>query len=312
MDTLGNKPLISVITVCLNSVDFIGEAIESVQNQGYEPLEHVVVDGGSTDGTLAVLARYRDLRVLSEPDEGVYDAMNKGIRLARGEIIGLLNSDDLYEPNAIAEVAERFVECKDLEALAGDATIFEDEPDGTRHTVASYTGIGDGPLWPHATFGVPTHNAWFFRKSLFEHIGFYDTRYKFAADRDLLLRLELASVRHTNLGQVVYHYRQHAGSLTVSPNNPRAEAMLAEYMTVAERYLRQRGLPAEARRCLSHWHGGDAARTVKLALRGGRISDAARAVLRGWRYDVFWPVTVWSVLRSRHAVAGGSDVGGGA
>ena len=82
---------------CLNRVNLIREAIESVLAQDYPNFEHIVIDGGSTDGTLDVLREYRHLKLISEPDNGLYDAVNKGIRLAQGELIGWLNSDDVYD-----------------------------------------------------------------------------------------------------------------------------------------------------------------------------------------------------------------------
>ena len=100
-------PLVSVITVCLNAGAHISQAMGSVLAQTYANVEHIVVDGGSTDDTLEVLAEFKPrlgdrLRWISEPDEGLYDAMNKGIALATGSLIGTLNADDFYEPDAIA------------------------------------------------------------------------------------------------------------------------------------------------------------------------------------------------------------------
>ena len=98
----------SVITPCLNRVQLIGATIESVIAQDYPNFEHWIIDGGSKDGTLDLLKRYRHLRVVSEVDRGVYDAMNKGIRLATGEIVVLLNSDDLLARGALSFVADIF------------------------------------------------------------------------------------------------------------------------------------------------------------------------------------------------------------
>ena len=99
----GPWPRITVLTPCLNGARHIGEAADSVQRQRYPDLEHIVLDAGSTDGTLEILGRYPALKVVSEPDEGAHDAMNKGIREATGEIIGFLNVDDLY-PDGLLEL----------------------------------------------------------------------------------------------------------------------------------------------------------------------------------------------------------------
>src|ERR1700761_5899979 len=99
---------ISIITPCLNAETSIVRAIESVRDQNYKNWEHIIVDGGSTDGTLAILAKYPHLKVRSGPDAGQADAMNKGIEMASGDIISFLNADDYYFPEAFLKVAEAF------------------------------------------------------------------------------------------------------------------------------------------------------------------------------------------------------------
>jgi glycosyltransferase involved in cell wall biosynthesis len=108
--TTGMKkpPLISVITPCLNTASFVGGAIDSVLAQSYPRFEHIVVDGGSQDGTVEVLQRYPHVKWISEPDRGQSDAMNKGFALSKGEIIVYLNADDFFEPLAFAAVAQEF------------------------------------------------------------------------------------------------------------------------------------------------------------------------------------------------------------
>jgi glycosyltransferase involved in cell wall biosynthesis len=123
-------PLISIITPCLNSVGVIEQAIASVRCQNYPKVEHIIIDGGSKDGTLSVLEKYPDLRIISEPDQGLYDALNKGIRAAGGEVIGHLNSDDLYEVGALDKVVEAFRNHPEAEAVCGGAIVFSDTADG--------------------------------------------------------------------------------------------------------------------------------------------------------------------------------------
>ena len=110
------KPKISIITVCYNSEAHIEEAILSVINQSYENKEYLVIDGGSKDGTLNIIEKYKD-RIdyfVSEPDKGISDAFNKGIKAATGDIIGILNSDDFMMPNALTKVAEQYEERIDV------------------------------------------------------------------------------------------------------------------------------------------------------------------------------------------------------
>lgn len=112
---------VSIITVCYNRVETIERAIRSVSKQGYEDMEYIIIDGGSTDGTVDIIKKYeRDIAYwVSEKDDGIYEAMNKGLSHATGEIVAFLNSDDWYEENIISKIAQRF-EDKKVRILCGD------------------------------------------------------------------------------------------------------------------------------------------------------------------------------------------------
>jgi glycosyltransferase involved in cell wall biosynthesis len=133
-------PLISIITPCLNRVKFIREAVESVLAQNYLSFEHIIIDGGSTDGTLELFKQYPHLKVEFGQDRGMYDALNKGLKLARGEIIGFLNSDDLYAENVFASIAEKFEKQNSL-AVAGEALIFNMSPDGETNIICNFSRV---------------------------------------------------------------------------------------------------------------------------------------------------------------------------
>ena len=284
--------LLSIVTPCLNRACFIAEAIESVLRQDYPAIEHLVVDGGSTDGTLEVVRRYPNIRVVSESDQGVYHALNKGIHLARGEVVGHLNSDDVYADGIFAEVMRRFEEDPELEAVYGGATVFE-EASGRRCPMAEYTTADAVSLsFPNITLGVPIINARFFRKRLLSRLGDYDLRYAIAADREFLLRVALANIRAAYLTRPVYHYRQHPGSLSISPGNPRQARILDEYLAIAERYGDLPGIPDALRVVLRQWHTRESVERMLLALRAGECGAALRYVRRGWGRDAAWPAAL--------------------
>lgn len=179
---------ISVITVCYNSAETIADALHSVANQTWPDVEHIVIDGASTDGTQAVIARHGDkvAQVVSEADAGIYDAMNKGLRLASGEVIAFLNADDVY---AHVRVLERAAECmakEGLDALYGDTEFVR--PDDLRKPTRRYRSERFRPS--RIAWGwMPAHPALFLRRQVFERYGGFRVDYRIAGDFELIARI---------------------------------------------------------------------------------------------------------------------------
>ena len=171
---------ISIITVTKNSEKFLEENINSLKNQTYKNFEHIIIDGNSTDRTVEIIKKNKDKidYWVSEPDEGLYDAMNKGIKACTGDIIGILNSDDIYFPEALKFVNQYFTEQENLDFLFGTVE---------KHKLMH----GYYPEKIKWTFGFyTTHSVGFFiKKSSQMKIGFYDTRYKYSADYDLFYKM---------------------------------------------------------------------------------------------------------------------------
>jgi glycosyltransferase len=179
---------ISVVTVTFNCATTVADCLGSVAGQSYPDREHIVIDGASLDGTQEVLQGHREeLAVLvSEPDEGIYFGLNKGIARATGDVIGLLHADDLYADSTIlARVAEAFDDPA-VEAVYGDL-VYVAKEDTTRVIRCWRSGefrpsrLGWGWMPPHPTL--------FLRRSLYQRFGLFDTRYRIAADYDLMLRM---------------------------------------------------------------------------------------------------------------------------
>lgn len=181
---------ISIITVSLNSAATIESTLESVDRQSFSPIEHILIDGGSTDGTLDIIERYRPgvTHVISQPDHGIYDAMNKGIAMATGDVIGILNADDFYvHEQVIAMVADAFddesidVCYGDLEYVDSDDTdkVFRYWKSGTYQPDKFYLG------W------MPPHPTFFARRSLYETHGLFNLDLGSSADYELMLRFLL-------------------------------------------------------------------------------------------------------------------------
>jgi len=182
---------ISLITVSYNSASTIGTTLESVAAQNYLELEYIIVDGGSSDSTLDIVDQFSELVTLciSEPDQGIYDAMNKGVQRATGEVVGILNSDDFYlNDHVLHEVATLFAADPELEVVLGDVDFVND--DDLNQPVRRYL-TGNFKPWMFRFGFMPPHPPVFVRKSAYDRVGLYKLGYKIAADFDLLTRLLL-------------------------------------------------------------------------------------------------------------------------
>ena len=171
---------ISVITVTKNSEKFLGENLNSLKNQTYRNFEHIIIDGNSTDKTIDIIKKNSEeiSYWISEEDDGLYYAMNKGIKKATGDIIGILNSDDIYYPDALSIVNEYFSTYRDIDFLFGSVS---------KHKLMH----GFHPKKIKWTFGFyTTHSVGFFIKKESQlKLGLYDTQYKYSADYDLFYRM---------------------------------------------------------------------------------------------------------------------------
>ena len=176
------EPRISVITITYNSEATLEETILSVTEQGYPALEYVIIDGGSTDGTLDIIKKYQDRIqvVVSEPDRGISDAFNKGIANSTGEIIGIINSDDILMPGALLEIATHY--SRDIDVYSG-MILFWDETSG--EAFPSYPDISFDKL--KLQYGV-AHPARFIRRDAYECYGGYRIDFRYMMDIELLCR----------------------------------------------------------------------------------------------------------------------------
>lgn len=178
---------ISVVTVCFNAVKTIGESLDSVGRQSHPNVEHIVVDGASTDGTLSIVEKHRDklAAIISEPDRGLYDAMNKGIGLATGDVIGFLNADDVYvDSQVLSHVAEAF-RGDDIDACYADVVFVR--PDDTNRVVR-YVKSRPFIEGLFEKGWMPPHPTLFVRKTIYERLGGFDIEFTRQADFDLALR----------------------------------------------------------------------------------------------------------------------------
>lgn len=198
---------ISVITVVYNREKTIGESIESVLSQSHGSVELIVIDGASTDGTLAVLENFRSrLAVLiSEPDNGIYDALNKGIKFATGDVVGFLHADDLFEnTDVLSKIATAFND-QSIDATYGDL-VYVQHSDVTR--VIRYWKAGTYTSRDLRQGWMPPHPTFYVRRTIYERLGYFNQCYRIAADYDLVLRfLANGKIKTTYIPDVLVRMR---------------------------------------------------------------------------------------------------------
>jgi glycosyltransferase involved in cell wall biosynthesis len=177
---------VSIITVTLNNAEYIETCIQSVLNQDYKNIEYIVIDGGSTDGTIDIIKKYKDkINIwISELDEGMYDAINKGICKSSGDIIGILHSDDLYiDEHVISNVVSEFSE--NVDSVYADLVYVE------RNNLEKIIRYYDSSIFKISRFAygwMPAHPTCFIKKNVYDKYGLYKNEYTIAADYELLVR----------------------------------------------------------------------------------------------------------------------------
>ena len=208
---------VSIITVVRNNKETVKNAIDSVLGQTYKNIEHIVVDGASTDGTVEIVRSYGDKisQFISEPDSGLYSAMNKGISLATGDVIGILNSDDFYiDDKVIQRVVKEFEE-KNVDSVYADLVYVE--PKNLNKTVRYYDSSKFNPS--KFSYGwMPAHPTFFVKKDTYEKHGVFRTDLKIAADFDILIRFLLThKISYSYMQEVLVKMR--VGGVSTSFNS---------------------------------------------------------------------------------------------
>lgn len=193
---------ISIITVCLNSERTIDQTIQSVIGQNFEDCEYIVIDGCSTDSTLKILDKYKkDISIIiSEQDNGIYDAMNKGISLATGDIIGIINSDDWYEPGAFKIISKHFEE-SDAEVVYGNVNVWKENGELEDYSIAN-------SLERIRTEMSISHPSVFIKKDVYARYGAFHLEYTICADYELLLRFYSKGVKFICIDKILANFRR--------------------------------------------------------------------------------------------------------
>lgn len=218
-------PIFTIITPCFNSEKTIGQTLESVLNQTVQDYEYLIMDGGSTDGTLDIIRKYEvkfngKMRYWSEPDNGIYDAMNKGIQKASGEIVGIINSDDWYEKDALENILSMNSDDKYLIFHGMMRTI--DSETGKEIRIAIYSA-------DYLQDAMINHPTVFVKKEVYQDFGIFDCRYKSGADYEMMIRFyNTGQVKFVPIYRTIANFR--TGGMSASVN------ALKEAMQIKFRY----------------------------------------------------------------------------
>ncbi len=197
----------SIITISYNAAETIADTLRSVADQTYPEVEHIVVDGDSNDGTQEIIAQYstRVAKFISEPDKGIYDAMNKGLALSTGDVIGFLNADDVYIDNNIIFKVANHMETEKLDALYGDVAFFRAE--NPERTVRRYRSKYFSPK-RIALGWMPAHPSLFIQKRIYKRFGLFDTKYQIAGDFEFVARVfHSDTLKYRYLPEVIVRMR---------------------------------------------------------------------------------------------------------
>ena len=184
---------VSIITVSYNSAQTLGDTMKSVLEQTYHDIEYIVVDGGSTDNTIGIIQQYESqfgdrMKWVSEKDNGIYDAMNKGIQMATGDVVGILNSDDFFTASDVTERMVAGFDSDNTDAVYGDIHFIHDG--NPEKCVRYYSSKPFRPLFLRFGF-MPAHPSFYCRRALFDKAGLYKTDYKIGSDYEMMVRLFL-------------------------------------------------------------------------------------------------------------------------
>ena len=219
---------ISIITITFNSDKTLQRTLDSVQSQSYKDIEHIIIDGASKDTSLAIIERYAkahsNVRYLSEPDEGIYNALNKGIRMATGEIIGFLHSDDvLYSSDSIEHISRAF-EDKTIDVVYGDLQYCKGDKVTRQWISNSFRPCSLKYGW------MPPHPTVYCRREVYDRVGLYDEWFRISSDYDMLLRIFTSDFRFCYLPEVLV--RMNTGGASNKDTRARLSKTQEDYIVL--------------------------------------------------------------------------------
>ncbi len=298
-------PRISIVLPVLNSVATIEKAIASVLNQDYENIELIILDAGSTDGTVEVIKRYESKIAYwhSKPDGSPGLAINVGLSKATGEITGQLMADDWYEPGTFALAAKAYIDnpTVDIISFCGRIVRF-DANEKVFRTLVSYTTEAELAMTlQNMCFGIPALDARFIAKRYLEKIGLLEPfdsqgKHNFSTDRELLIRAAVLGCNNVFVPHLGHTYLAHEDSATFGKNRANQNKILQEHMDLVTNYFGRYALKPDQKELLKAWYIEQSVRLFIFSLLAGKIQNAYQVVKQGLRFSASaWTCALFSV-----------------
>jgi glycosyltransferase involved in cell wall biosynthesis len=293
-------PNISVVVFVLNASTTLSRALSSVLRSDQPPVELLVLDGGSTDGTVEVIRRFEDKIAFwrSHHDGGSIYALNEGVARATGDIILLLPADDWVEPGALHAVRNAFAKEPDLDVLSCGVRIVHFDDRGELHEDALFDKERALDFSLEKIIETPLTAARFMARRIYQEVGSWNPEYKFTGDLDFLLKVYFKRPKTAVSVNMTYTYVRHPGSQTLSGNPLMVIGMMENNILMAERYLKL-NLTAQERRVLRASHGRWSARLAGMLIVRGELFRAMHILKEALLLNWFWPVQVWWWLGKR-------------
>ena len=284
------KPIkLSIITAVFNRKEMVEDAIISVLEQWHEEIEHIIIDGGSTDGTLEVLAKFPHLTVISEPDDGIYDAWNKGVQIAKGKHITFLNSDDKWRPETIGLIMNRLSPLTQI--LAMNSLVFRLEDNG-EYSYENRIQSREGKILLSELTSKPLSiNSWIISKHLINYLGGFKSIYPIAGDVDFCIRAILNGVKIEVYNLDFYAYTLHSASVTLNNDLQAKYNYQYENLCVGEEIIHAKiGSRVECKKVKS-WMRNTTLKLLSnsIYLRKG-VKNFLILFYRGCRINIFFPL----------------------
>lgn len=294
-------PRLSVVVFVLNAADTIRKALESVTSADQPPVELLVLDGGSTDGTVDIIREFEPKIAYwrSFRDRSAVAAVNEGVKRATGDVICLLPADDWFEPGGLHVVRRQFRDNPRLELLCCGTRVTHFDPNGTLIVDAEFTDPRALEFSMVNIVRFPLTTGRFVLRRMYNEAGAYDPHLRISNDLDFLIRVLVKRPYAKVMPQLVFNYRLHPGSRTLGGDPRMMLELMCDMVRVAERHLPDPRLSAEEQRALLGLHGRASARLVWMLLCRGHVKDAGRALVRAMRLNWLFPflVPIWLVRK---------------